>query len=87
MRCNKGNHSDQSDFEVGKIPNLDFRVTKTSDDQVRGGQGRPIRYHHSNHFDQSDFEDRETPNFDLTVTEASNGRVGGGSGATNGVSR
>ena len=37
MGCYHGNHSDQSDFEVRKTPDLDLRMTKTYDGQVRGG--------------------------------------------------
>ena len=35
MRCHKGIHTDQSDFEVGKTPNLDVRVTISNDGHVR----------------------------------------------------
>ena len=39
MRCNHDNHTDQSDFEDGKTPDLDLRETKSIVGQVRSGEG------------------------------------------------
>ena len=39
VRCNNGNRIDQSDFEVGKTPNLDLLVTITHDAPVRSMVG------------------------------------------------
>ena len=38
LGCNHGNHSDQSDFEDGKTPDLDLRETQTVDGHVRTGE-------------------------------------------------
>ena len=35
MKCNKGTHVNQSDFEVEKMPNLDLLVTVRYDGHVR----------------------------------------------------
>ena len=83
MRCHHGNHSDQSDFEVRKTPNLDLQMTKTCDGRVRG---RPMACHYGNQTDQSDFEVRETLDLDLRETLGSDGQVRSGERSTNEVS-
>ena len=39
VRCNHGNHTDQSDFEVGKTPNLDLLGTIRYHGHVRSIHG------------------------------------------------
>ena len=38
MGCSHGNHTDQSDFEVGKTPDLDLGEIQTVDSQVWVGE-------------------------------------------------